>query len=357
MTSDAHEETPALAPGTTVRLATAAVAERIGLETVPARSGNLTDQLVVPVRIEFDPGRLSRVSARVPGVIRSLAVDLGARVRHGQLLATLESSAAASTRAEIAAARIRLAAATAALQRLERLGPGMATAAQIEQARAELAAAEASLHSHLAAAGLVGAGNGLLVRLLSPRDGVVVARRVTIGQQVTPEDILIEVADVSTVWGILDIPDTDAMRVQVGMPAVIEIDGSTEPVSTTITWLSPTVDPHTRTVQARVELPNSDGRLRANAFGRARIALSPPTHGVLLPRGALHRIEGTDVVFVQRSPVEYEVRRVEIAARNEHQLLVLHGIAPDERVVTTGGFQLKSEILREALGDGCSDDH
>ncbi len=345
-----------LAPGTTVRLASPAVAAQVGVETVTATARPLAEEVAVPARLAFDPTRLARISARVPGVVRTVAVNVGAAVRPGDLLLTLDSVAAAATRAEVGAAQTRARSADAALQRARALqSEGIASRAGVERAETESAAARASL-AGLSAAGAALSGAGRSVRVLAPRAGVVVARAVSVGQQVTAEEVLVEVADLSRMWAILDVPDAQAQRLAIGQRVAIELDGFAAPLAGTLAYLAPMVDPHTRTVEARVELPNPDGRLRANAFGRARIAVAAPDEGVVLPRDALQRVESQDVVFVERSPAVYEARVVTVARRTTNEVLLRDGVAPGDRVVTTGGFELKTEILRGSIGAGCCDD-
>ena len=136
----------------------------------------------------------------------------------------------------------------------------------------------------------------------------------------------------------------------------VEVEGIATPFATTLAWLSPMVDPHTRTVQGRVELRNPDGALRANAFGRARIAVGDAQAGVVVPRDALHRVREQDVVFVARSPVTYEARVVEVALWGAREVQLAQGVAAGEPVVTAGGFELKTELMRASIGAGCCDD-
>lgn len=352
----AADASAGLAPGTTVHLASPEVAARVGVETVVAANRPLADEVSVPARLAFDPTRLARVSARVPGVVRAVAVGVGDVVRPGDLLLSLDSATAAATRAEVGAAQTRARTAAAALQRAQALQTeGVGSRADVERAETELAAARASLAGFVAA-GTAVSGMGRAVRVLSPRAGVVVARSASVGQQVTAEEVLVEVADLSRMWAILDVPDAQAPRLGVGQAVAIDLDGFTAPLAGTIAFLAPMVDPHTRTVEARVELPNPDGRLRANAFGRARVTVAAAASGVVLPRDALQRVEAQDVVFVERSPAIYEARVVAVVRRTADEVLLREGVAPGDRVVTTGGFQLKTEILRGSIGAGCCDD-
>lgn len=349
--------TSAVRPGTTVRLARPEVVERVGIETIAAERRPLAEEVSAPVRLDFDPSLLARVSARVSGVVRTVPVALGTRVSSGDLLLTLDSAAAATTRADLAAATTRLANAETALRRAREIrAEGVGSQADIEAAETSVAAARAELTSLRAASALVGAGGGRAVQVRAPRDGVVVRRSASVGQQVTAEEVLVEVADLSQMWAILDVPDAEAPRLEVGQRVTITVEGIATPLEAPLAWLSPIVDPHTRTVQARVELPNADGRLRANAFGRARVRVGAAQAGVVVPRDALQRVGAEDVVFVARSPLAYEARIVAVALRTPRDVQLASGVTAGERVVTTGSFELKTELLRESIGAGCCDD-
>lgn len=346
-----------LRPGTTVRLARAVVAERVGIETVAAEARALSDELVAPVRLEFDPARLARISARVPGVVRGVVVDLGARVRAGDLLLTLDSAAAAATRADLVSAVARLSGAERALRRAREVRvAGVGSQADIEAAETAVAAARAELTALRAASALTGTGGGRVVQVRAAREGVVVRRSASVGQQVTAEEILVEVADPSHMWAMLDVPDAEAPRLRLGQRVTVAMDGIPTAFEAPLAWLSPVVDPRTRTVQARVELANADGQLRANAFGRARIAVGPALAGVVVPRDALQRVGAEEVVFVARSPVAYEARVVAVALRTRREVQLAAGVAAGERIVTTGSFELKTELLRDSIGAGCCAD-
>jgi cobalt-zinc-cadmium efflux system membrane fusion protein len=345
------------APLAPVRLASPAVAAQVGIETVTAARRPMAEELIVPVRIALDPGRIARVSARADGLVRAVHAELGALVRAGDRVVTLESPAAAAARAELAAARVRLANAARAHARAtrsaeERIG----SQSDLERAHNELAAARADLRAHEAASAITGPGGGALVHLRAPREGILIARSAVVGQQARAEEALFELADLSSVWGILDVPDADAPRLREGLAVTVEIDGHEGTMSAVLAWIAPSVDPRTRTVQARIALPNDGRRLRANAFGRARIAVAPERVGVVVPRDALHAVHGREVVFVQRSSVLFEPRAVQVTVRGPGEALLADGSLAGERVVTTGGFQLKTELLRDAIGAGCCDD-
>lgn len=94
----------------------------------------------------------------------------------------------------------------------------------------------------------------------------------------------------------------------------------------------------------------------ANAFGRARVTIEAPAGGLVVPRDALQRVEAQDVVFVERKPAVYETRVVTVARPTDREVLVGEGVATGNHVVTTGGIELKTELLRDGIGAGCCAD-
>ncbi|MGA9524053.1 MAG: efflux RND transporter periplasmic adaptor subunit, partial [Myxococcaceae bacterium] len=149
-------------------------------------------------------------------------------------------------------------------------------------------------------------------------------------------------------------PEEDAPVVRSGQEVRIELEGTAlAPIDATISRMSPSVDPHTRTVRARVELPNPEGSLRDGAFLRARIAVSGQREAMLVPSGAVQRAEGTPLVFVRKQNGLYEPKRVTLGANLGTEVEILEGLEPGADVVTTGAFLLKTELLRDSIGAGC----
>jgi len=102
-----------------------------------------------------------------------------------------------------------------------------------------------------------------------------------------------------------------------------------------------------------VRLANADGALRANMYGRASIAAGGAAAGVEVPRSAVQRANGAEVVFVRLSDTLYETRRVDCGARVDDWVYVTRGVTPGEDVVTVGSFLLKTETLKGSIGAGC----
>jgi len=339
-----------------VRLLSPETSRVAGIVTEKGRSADVAATLVLPAKLAYDSAKRAEVNARSAGIVHAVAVDVGSPVAKGAPLVVVDSPEVGADRSRLLAAQTRVEVAQARLERERALYAERMTAQrEVQEAESELAAALGEVRALEAAAGVVGAGEPSgRYTLFAPIAGVVVRRTASLGRRVDPEEILLEIVDASTLWAEIDVPERHLAEVRVGSAVTLTFDalGGVE-AHGTIASVAPEVDPKTRTAVARVKVANPDGALRANMYGRARIAKGGGAAGVSVPRTALQRANGAEVVFVRITDALYETRRVETGARGDGWVQVLRGIAPGEDVVTVGSFLLKTETLKGSIGAGC----
>jgi len=347
-------------PGTKIRLASAELEQEAGIRTTRVAERPFAATIDAVGQLEFDQNKLARLSARGEATVLEVKVDVGEDVRRGQPLVVLASGAVGGAQSRLAAAEARAQAARAALTREESLvGAGISSRRDVEQARTELATAEGerdAARSELRAAGAGDAGGGGRYALVAPFDGTVVGRAAVAGRAVSAEDALVEVADVRTLWAVLEVPEEQAGSVRAGQKVTVRVDGSGEVREARVTRVAASVDPRTRTVRVRVDLPNKDRALRAGSFVRGSIEITSPRRALLVPRDAVQRAQEHDLVFVRTAPGQYDPVSVQLGARAGADVEVVRGLVPGAEVVTTGAFVLKTEILKDSIGAGCADD-
>ena len=189
--------------------------------------------------------------------------------------------------------------------------------------------------------------------LRSPLAGTVLVKNAFTGQYITAQTELYSVADLSTVWVQAKVYEYELPHVQIGQPATVTLAALPERKLTgKVVFLQPTVDPKTRTVQVRVELPNEEGLLRPGMFGNVVIEHAMGK-GLLVPTSAVIRTGERDVAYkvmaagkfvpveVKMSPFRFEGSRFQ----------VLEGLKAGDRVVTSANFLIDSES-RLRLGGG-----
>ena len=201
-----------------------------------------------------------------------------------------------------------------------------------------------------------------LFPLRSPLDGLVVERKVVAGEVVDTVTMLFTVADVSRLSLMLDVRQEDAKYVSLGQPVLFRPNGKDESeIKGAVSWLSTSADAHTRTVKVRVDLPNADGRLRANTFGTGRIVLREEPTAITVPTEALHWDGCCNVVFVrdrdylkQDAPKFFHVRKVRPGVKAGDTTEIIVGLLPGEVIASKNSVVLEAQLLKGNLGEGCA---
>lgn len=337
---------------TRVELKNDEAAKLAGFEVVKALDRPEGAGIVVTASIAFDATKRAVINARAPGIVRAIKHDVGSKVDSGTALAVIESAQVGADRSRIGGAKTRVFVAEASYKRETELqNKGIAAMKDVLAAQQELEAARseyASLNASLGAVGQSAGGGGYT--LATPIAGVVVTRAASIGKLVGVEETLFEVVDTSTMWAEIDVPEDQLTTVAVSQPVVITVDGLPgRAFAGAISYVSPQIDPKTRTARARAALPNLDGALRANMFARARIVIGGGKSTVTIPSQAVQRIGDDSAVFVRISERVFEMRTVDLGADDGSTVEVTGGLRGGEEVVAQGAFLLKSEMLKGSL--------
>jgi RND family efflux transporter MFP subunit len=188
------------------------------------------------------------------------------------------------------------------------------------------------------------------VILYSPLAGTITARNISHGERVESEMSLLDIADLSQVWVVASIYEADVPFVRPGQKA--EITLSYLPGRTyegRVALVSPLVDDTTRTVQARIELDNSDLALKPGMFADVRLT-GELGRGLTVPKDAVLRTGERDLVFVSPSDGVFEPREVTLGRTLADRYEIVQGVAAGERVLASAGFFVDSESrLKSAL--------
>ncbi|HTV24801.1 MAG TPA: efflux RND transporter periplasmic adaptor subunit [Polyangiaceae bacterium] len=353
------EASGAPADGTKVRFKTKDTARLAGIQVEKVAERASQAEVVATALIVYDAAKVAEVNARSPGVIRAMRADIGASVRAGAPLCTIESAGVGAEQSRLVAARSRLRLAEANHERLSSLHQqGIAAKKDALLAAQELEAARAELSGAQAALGVIGnvAEGASRYTLTAPIAGIVTQRNATLGRLVDTDKVLFEIVDTSSMWAEIDIPESAVTRVAVGTAVSVSVDGiDGKEFTGSLSYIAPAIEPHTRTVKGRVALANPEGLLRGNMFARARIRTSGPTRAVVVPRGAVQRAKDAQLVFVRTAEDVFEARRVTLGSGDERLVEVSGRLGPGDEVATDGSFLLKTETLKGSIGAGCCD--
>jgi cobalt-zinc-cadmium efflux system membrane fusion protein len=316
----------------------------------------------VPGRIEVDEARMARIGSPVAGRITDLDATVGQNVRRGQVLATLNSTDLSSAQLNFLREQSQRLQAMRAADRAEQLlKADVIGTAEVQRRQSELTQADAELNAARDQLKVLGMSEAAIKRLadtgtitsrtqiVASVSGTVIERKITEGQMVQPADSVFLIADLSHVWIVADIPEQASGVARVGEPAAAEIAALPGQVlQGKLAFVSPTVNPETRTVRARMNLANADGLFKPAMLASMLISGKPQKRQVV-PAAAIVREENRDFLFVQTGGHAYQLRPVSVGAEHEGRRVLLDGLRDGEKIVVEGAFHLNNERKRRAL--------
>jgi cobalt-zinc-cadmium efflux system membrane fusion protein len=319
-----------------------------GIQLTEAKAQNISLGLPFPGEVRFDEDRTAHVVPRVPGVVESVAVNLGQTVKKGQLLAVIASQQISDQRSEQAAAQRRLALARTTYEREKKLWQDKISAEQdFLQARQALQEAEIAVSNARqkisVLSGSVVATGGNRYELRAPFDGVVVEKHLTPGEVVDESTAAFTLSDLSRVWVTFGVSPKDLNKVQVGKAVTVSAPELNAEVVGSVAYVGSLLGEQTRTATVRVTLENPQGSWRPGLFVTALVATDSREAKVAVPETAIQTVEDKPTVFV-RTDDGFEARPVELGSRAAGQVEITQGLEPGVQVASAGSFVLKSEL-------------
>lgn len=315
------------------------------------------DTIKLTGTLSFDPSRISHVGPRIQGRIRAVRVAIGALVAAGDTLGLLDSPELGAAQATWAKAATSREVAARNLERAERLAvDGIVSERRRLEAEAELRERDADLAAAAQALAAFGAEPDSsapgVFSLRTPIGGEVVDQHAVIGEVVGPESELFTVGELSRLWLILDLYETDIGRVHRDASVHVRVDAQPAlDIVGRISHVGAVVDSVSRSVKVRVEVENPGRLLKPGMFVQASLVLPSPANRVGLPGTAVQRLGDTTVAFVPDGAGRYRAVPVRLGREQAGGWReVLQGLASGDRVVLEGSFALKAHLQREQFG-------
>lgn len=190
--------------------------------------------------------------------------------------------------------------------------------------------------------------------ITAPFDGTVISKDVVLMERVGPEHQIFAIADLSTVWVTADIYESQLSLLSQLRDKTVEVFSDSWPgrkFTARIFYTGDVVQEMTRTIALRATAENTEGLLKPGMFVRVKLPGLQSQSVLQLPPTAIQDHEGKAFVFVQTAEGEFQRRDVVLGRRNRERVEVVSGISRDDRVVSKGGFALKSKMLAGLLSD------
>jgi Cu(I)/Ag(I) efflux system membrane fusion protein len=307
-----------------------AVVQNLGVRTAVVERGRLWRRIDTVGYVAFDERRISHIHLRTDGWIEKLYVKSnGERVKRGDLLFELYSPDLVNAQEEYVQALrgnndyLR----QASRERLEALGVSDGQIKQVAKNR------RAFQH----------------VKIYAPQDGIVDSLNVREGMYVKPATEVMALADLSSVWLLVDIFERQSDWVAPGQPAEVRLgylpgriwEGEVE-------FVYPTIDPQTRTLQARLRFDNPDEALKPNMYATVNIYAGPKGDVLSIPREALIKTGDDQRVILALGDGKFRPLQVTAGMESGDFVEITGGLKEGDRVVTSAQFLIDSEASLKA---------
>lgn len=342
---------------------TVEVQKQNGVVVAVAKKQPIAGMISATGKVEANADRIAHVSPRISGKIVAVKASLGDSVASGQSLATLDSIELGEALNRYQQSKTKLALAQSNMDRIKALvEKKIAARKDIFQAETDYKTAQTELHTDeerlslygISASDLKGDGHKkprLPVR--SPIGGIITEKHAIVGELADPSKSLYTVADLSSVWVLVDIHEKDLAKVRRGQPAIVSVGAyPDQKLKGRITYIADLVDETTRTVKARIEVPNPGRKLKPEMFATVQLALSADAPPVLaVPEDAVQDLDGKKVVFVAENETEFAARQVQAGRVSGGMVEIVFGLKDGERYAIKGAFILKSELKKGEVVD------
>ena len=319
--------------------------QKLGVRTESAEVRELDRVVRAAGRIEIDERRVHVVAPKFEGWVERLHVNAtGQPVSRGQPLFDVYSP-------ELVSAQREYAIAAQGVESLRDASPeAQASMRQLADSSLVRLRNWDIPDAQIQALAKSGAARRTLT-LRAPVSGIVLEKKALAGMRFMPGESLYQIADLSSVWVVADVFEQDIAQVAPGAPATITLGAYPgERFSGKVSYIYPTLNPETRTIPVRVELPNPGMKLKPAMFAQMELA----RHGekmLAVPVSAVIDSGTRRIVLVQMGEGRFEPREVSLGARGDNYVAVLDGVSEGEQVVVAANFLIDAESnLKAALG-------
>jgi cobalt-zinc-cadmium efflux system membrane fusion protein len=342
---------------------TAEVQKQNGVVVAPAKKQRMAGMISATGKVEANADKIAHVSPRISGKVVSVGASLGDNVSVGQPLATLDSVELGEALNRYHQSKTKLSLAQSNMDRIKTLvDKKIAARKDILLAETDFKTAQTELHTDEERLSLFGVtlselkGDNHKKPLLpvrSPIGGTITEKHAIVGELSDPSKSLYTVADLSSVWVVVDINEKDLAKIHRGQTAIVSVGAFADlKLKGRITYIADLVDQTTRTVKARIEVSNPGRKLKPEMFATVELTLSADAPPVLaVPEDALQDLDGKKVVFVAENETEFAARPVETGRSASGLVEIVSGLKEGENYAVKGSFILKSEIKKGEMKD------
>ena len=323
------------------------------VQVLTVQPTTLTRSLRLTGAVAYNSFRTTPVITQVSGPVSRVVVVPGQKVRQAEPMLYVASPDYSQLRTNYLKAKDAYALAQKAYARAEDLYQHHAIAEQnVEQAQSVEVQAGGDLASAQAALKVMGitdpdalvkAPPSFEVPVKAPISGLVVEQDVSAGQVIQPGTTqCFMISDISTVWVLVNVYQKDLPYVRVGDSVDIQTDTYPEVFHGRIAYVAASLDPSTRTLQARIETPNPGDKLKKDMYVVATVHAGTIRNAIAIPDAAVLRdAENQPFVYAAASSNQFGRRSITLGESLSGQTQILSGLTPGDRVIGNGSLFLQ----------------
>ena len=307
-----------------VRL-TPSVINNLGVRTAKVGRGSFRSQIETVGYIDYDESKIVHVHLRAEGWIEKPYVNsVGERVKKGDLLFEIYSPALVNAQGDY----------------LNALGTGRAGIIRASKERLLALDIPKSLIETITKTRKV----SQYVKIYAPQDGIVSALNAAEGMFISPRMTVVSLADLSSVWLLVDVFEAQASQIMEGLSAQVRL--SYEPARVwegKIAYVYPQIEPETRTLKVRLEFENPDAALKPDMYADVTIFGKEKPNTLNIPREALIRTGKSERVILALGEGRFQPAAVKAGIESGDRIEILEGLEEGEEIVTSAQFLIDSE--------------
>ena len=315
----------------------------IGLRTTPVTRGTVGGAWRTVGRVAMDETRVRHINLKIPTYVERIYVDfVGKTVRKGEPLLSVYSPELVSAQEELLLA-LKTRGSLAGAPGMAADGDSLVAASRRKLQLWDIPESEID---RLARTGQPTKN----LTIYSPIAGVVTKKDVVEGMKLDAGAMPYEIVDLSQVWVLADVYESELRNVKVGMPAALTLNAyPNRAFKGRVEFVDPLLDPKTRTVKVRLAFPNPTGELKPEMFGEV-VLQGTSREGLRIPADAVIDSGTANVVFVSVGEGKFQPRAVKLGETDGKTVEIVSGVSEGEQVVTRANFLIDSESrLRASL--------
>jgi len=301
------------------------VINNLGVRTAKVERGPFRSQIETVGYIDYDESKIVHVHLRAEGWIEKLYVNsVGERVKKGDLLFEIYSPELVNAQGDY----------------LNALGTGRADITRASKERLLALDIPEALIENLNKTRKV----SQYVKIYAPQDGIVSALHAVEGMFITPKMTVMSLADLSSVWLLVDVFEAQASQIMEGLPAQVRL--SYEPARVwegKIAYVYPQIEAKTRTLKVRMEFENPDEALKPDMYAGVTIFGKEKPNTLSVPREALIRTGKSERVMLALGDGRFQPAAVKAGIESGNKIEILSGLNEGEDIVISAQFLIDSE--------------